>query len=53
MGDHIVKSFSGAICDGGWVQAGGVSALGGVSMYPLPTLDNGEIPLEAMEEAHR
>jgi len=33
-------------------EAGGVSALGGVSMYPLPTLDNGEIPLEAMEEAH-
>lgn len=32
-------------------EAGGVSALGGVSMYPLPTLPNGEIPLEALNEA--
>lgn len=37
---------------GGGTQAGGVSALGGVSMYTLPNLDNGEIPLEALEEAH-
>ena len=29
-----------------------MSALGGVSMYTLPNLENGEIPLEALEQAH-
>jgi threonine aldolase len=34
-------------------EAGGVAALGGVHPHPVHTLPNGQLPLEAMEEAVR
>ena len=34
-------------------EADGVSVLGGVGMHTVPTADNGELPLEALNKAVR
>lgn len=34
-------------------EGGGISALGGVVMHVLPSLANGEIPLESLDKALR
>lgn len=35
------------------MQAGGISALGGVVMHVIPSEPNGELPLAALDEALR